>query len=89
MMWLREFFKNKTVLNLYFKSPDNTSVRVIFPRIITMYLLVRTEFSIDTIFSTWIVFYEYSRSIDSRGKKRSCLTPHYHFHTLHRHAGVS
>ena len=71
-----EFFKKEIVLNLaFFKSPDNTSVRAIFPSIITVYHLVRIEFSIDAIYFSLSFFYEYSQIMDSRGRGRAFLTP--------------
>ena len=41
-------------------------------------------------FSIWVFFHEHSRITGLQGK-RECisLTPHYHFHRLHRHLGIS
>ena len=41
-------------------------------------------------FSIWVFFHEHSRTTGLQGKgESSSLTPHYHFHPLHRHSDVS
>ena len=41
-------------------------------------------------FSIWVFFHEYSRITGLQGKGEGIsLTPHYHFHPLHRHLDIS
>ena len=41
-------------------------------------------------FSIWVLFHEHSRITGLKGKGEGIpLTPHYHFHLLHRHLGIS
>ena len=41
-------------------------------------------------FSIWVLFHEHSRITGLQGKGESIsLTPHYHFHPLHRHLDIS
>ena len=41
-------------------------------------------------FSIWVFFHEHSRITGLQGKVEGiCLTPHYHFHPLHRHLDIS
>ena len=41
-------------------------------------------------FSIWVFFYEHSRITGLQGKGEGIsLTPHYHFHPLHRHLDIS
>ena len=41
-------------------------------------------------FSIWIFFHEHSRITGLQGKGEGIsLTPHYHFHPLHRHLDIS
>ena len=41
-------------------------------------------------FSIWVFFYEHSRITGLQGKGEGIsLTPHYHFHLLHRHLDIS
>ena len=44
-------------------------------------------FTIFFFFSIWVFFYEHS-GLQSKGEGIS-LTPHYHFHPLHRHLDIS
>ena len=40
--------------------------------------------------STWVFFHEHSRITGLQGKREGIsLTPHYHFHSLHRHTDIS
>ena len=44
----------------------------------------------DFFFSMWIFFHEHSRITGLQGKGEGIsLTPHYQFHTLHRHLDIS
>ena len=41
-------------------------------------------------FSIWVFFHEHSRITGLQGKKEGIsLTPHYHYHPLHRHLDIS
>ena len=41
-------------------------------------------------FSMWVFFHEHSRITGLQGKGEGIsLTPHYHFHPLHRHLDIS
>ena len=41
-------------------------------------------------FSIWVLFHEHSRITGLQGKGEGIpLTPHYHFHPLHRHLDIS
>ena len=41
-------------------------------------------------FSMWVFFHEHSRITGLQGKEEGIsLSPHYHFHSLHRHIGIS
>ena len=41
-------------------------------------------------FSIWVFFHEYSQITGLQGKGEGIsLTPHYHFHPLHRHLDIS
>ena len=41
-------------------------------------------------FSMWVLFHEHSRITGLQGKREGIsLTPHYHFHPLHRHLDIS
>ena len=41
-------------------------------------------------FSTWVFFHEHSRITELQGKAEGIpLTPHYHFHPLHRHLDIT
>ena len=41
-------------------------------------------------FSIWIFFHDHSRITGLQGKgKGISITPHYHFHPLHRHLDIS
>ena len=41
-------------------------------------------------FSTWVFFHNHSRITELQGKEKGIsLTPHYHFHPLHRHLDIS
>ena len=41
-------------------------------------------------FSIWVFFHDHSRTTGLQGKGEGIsLTPHYHFHLLHRHLGIS
>ena len=43
-----------------------------------------------TFFSIWVFFHEHSQIIGLQGKGEGIfLTPHYHFHQLHRHLDIS
>ena len=45
---------------------------------------------IVAFFSTWVFFHEHSRITGLQGKREGIsLTPHYHFHSLHRHIDIS
>ena len=88
-MSFRESLKKKLCYT-YFKSPENTSVHVIFPSVVVVYLLGRTEFSIDTVFFlSGFSFTNILESRDSRGWGKLFLTPHYQFHLLHKHSFIS
>ena len=42
------------------------------------------------IFSVWVFFHEHSRITGLQGKGEGIsLSPHYHFHPLHRHLNIS
>ena len=46
--------------------------------------------SFFVFFSIWISFHEHSRFVGQQGKGEGIyLTPHYHFHSLHRHLDIS
>ena len=43
-----------------------------------------------SFFSMWVFFHEHSRITGLQGKREGIsLTPHYHFHPLHRHLDIS
>ena len=44
----------------------------------------------ENFFSIWVLFHEHSRITGLQGKGEGIpLTPHYHFHPLHRHLDIS
>ena len=47
-------------------------------------------FPLNIFFSIWVLFHEHSRITGLQGKGEGIpLTPHYHFHPLHRHLDIS
>ena len=50
----------------------------------------RSDFFIYLFFSIWVFFHEHSQITGLQGKGEGIsLTPHYHFHPLHRHLDIS
>ena len=48
------------------------------------------ERSYTIFFSIWVFFHEHSRTTGLQGKGEGIsLTPHYHFHPLHKHLDIS
>ena len=46
--------------------------------------------NVRVFFSIWVFFHEHSRITGLQGKEEGIsLTPHYHFHPLHRHLDIS
>ena len=76
-------------------------IRIIYPQVIysiTDDLLleilglesIHGRFLTLFFFSTWVFFHEHSRITGLQGKGEGIsLTPHYHFHPLHRHLDIS
>ena len=52
-------------------------------------LLILTMILVCFFFSIWVFFHEHSRITGLQGKGEGIsLTPHYHFHPLHRQLGI-
>ena len=50
----------------------------------------RNVASLSLFFSIWVFFHKHSRMTGLQGKEEGIsLTPHYHFHPLHRHLDIS
>ena len=55
-----------------------------------MIIYSKTSYSQVFFFSIWIFSYDHSRITGLQGKGEGIsLTPHYHFHPLHRHLDIS
>ena len=53
-------------------------------------LVLGTEQKVGGFFSIWVFFHEHSQITGLQGKGEGIsLTPHYHFHPLHRHLDIS
>ena len=53
-------------------------------------MISRVYITLLLFFSIWIFFHEHSRITGLQGKEEGIfLTPHYRFHPLHRHLGIS
>ena len=51
---------------------------------------IKTETILRVFFSISLFFHEHSRITELQGKGEGIfLTPHYHFHSLHRHLDIS
>ena len=57
---------------------------------ISIFVAIRTGGKISFFFSIWVFFDNHSRITGLQGKGEGIsLTPHYHFHQLHRHLDIS
>ena len=58
--------------------------------LLLIYYPEKNFFECLLFFSIWVFFHDHSRIIGRQGKEEGIsLTPHYHFHPLHRHLDIS
>ena len=81
-LWITYFGYATSKWSIVFKYYFIISLIYCRIRSISLFFLFR--------FSIWVFFHEHSRITLLQGKgERIYLTPHYHFHLLHRHLDIS
>ena len=95
--WGKKFMLWRTVVwfCLINKLEQNVTAKVPIMCLLSYTLFTGTCFaplklSMYLFFPSWVYFHDYSRITGLQGKGEDIsLTPHYHFHTLHRHLDIS
>ena len=80
----RQFTENMSSLIAFW---DNSYIWVVWRTSKCLYSTYKKKY---IFFSIWVFFHDYSRITGLQGKGQDIsLTPHYHFHLLHRHLDIS